>query len=141
MRFFNLLPALQDSQIGPGFVGGLSDAIQRLQVVGIHFAGICLPGDGVSLREAHFLAHAAVEFFDLFMIPPEQLQETGLRAGRAFDAPKPERFQAVFDFLEIQNQIVTPKRGPLAHGRGLGRLQMRETQTGQIAIRLAKSAK
>jgi len=42
--------------------------------------------------------------------------------------------EPVLDFFQVEHEIVTPQRGPLADGCRLGRLQVREGQTGQLAV-------
>ena len=68
------------------------------------------------------------------MIAVEQLQEAGLRAGRAFHAAGLERRDAVLDFRQIERQIVGPQARPPADGRRLRRLQVREAERRQVAI-------
>ena len=45
----------------------------------------------------------------------------------------------MFDLFQIENEIITPQCCPFADGRRLRRLQMRETQTNQIAIFFRKT--
>ena len=89
---------------------------------------------GIGLGESHFLGDAAVEFLDLRMIAVEQREKAGLRAGRPLRTAKLEPGQPVFDLFQIEHQVVAPQRGPLADGRRLGRLQVREAEAGQVAI-------
>ena len=41
-------------------------------------------------------------------------------------------------FLEIHHQVIAPQRRPLADGRRLGRLQVSESQAGQVTVSRGK---
>jgi len=47
---------------------------------------------------------------------------------------EPQSGQAVLDLFEIDREVLTPQRRPLAHGDGLGRLEVGEPQCGQVAV-------
>ena len=74
------------------------------------------------------------------MVAVEQREEAGLGTGRAFGAAGLECRESMFDFRQIQDQIVGPQTGPLADRRRLGGLQMGESQAGQIAMRGCETA-
>ena len=100
----------------------------------VDFARIRLPGDGIAGGEAHLGGHALVEPLDLVVVAGEELQEAGLRAGRAFHAAGLERGKPVLDLVQVLHQVICPQAGPLAHRRRLGRLKVREAQAGQVAV-------
>ena len=49
-----------------------------------------------------------------------------------------QRREAMLDLGQIEHQVVGPQAGPLADGRRLGRLQVREAQARQVAILLGE---
>ena len=73
-------------------------------------------------------------FADLLVVAAEKLQKAGLGAGRSLHAAGLERRQAMLDFLQVLHQVVGPQAGPLAHRRGLGRLEVGKAQAGKAAI-------
>ena len=105
----------------------------------VDLARIGLAGDGVAGVEAHLLGDELVEPSDLGVIAVKEFEEAGLRAGRAFDAAGLERGDAVLELVQIQHQVVGPQAGPLADGRRLGRLQVREAEAGQVAVLLRRT--
>ena len=62
------------------------------------------------------------------MIALEQGEETGLCAGRALDAAKSQRLQAMLQLMQIENEIMAPQTGAFAHRGQLGRLEVREAE-------------
>ena len=73
------------------------------------------------------------------MVAAKQGQKARLRAGRAFDAAEPKCRQPVFDFIEVKNKVITPQARPLANGRQLGRLEVRESECRQVAPAFGKA--
>ena len=69
------------------------------------------------------------------MVAVEEGQKAGLRAGRPLRPAEFEVGEPVLDLLQVEYQVVTPKRGPLADRCRLGRLQVREAEARQIAVR------
>ena len=92
------------------------------------------PVTGSTAVESHLAGHEAVECLDLGVISLEELQKAGLRSGRSFHAAKSQLVETVLNLLQVENQVVTPQRGPLADRRRLGRLQMGVRQACQIAV-------
>src|SRR5439155_7450923 len=88
-----------------------------------------------------FLSDESFELSHLRVIAVKKVQEAGLRAGGAFNAASSQRLRAVLDFREVERQIISPQASPLAHGRRLGRLQVRVTQTSEVAMLLGEAAK
>ena len=68
------------------------------------------------------------------MVTFKQRKERGLRAGRTFHAAESELADSVFEFFEVEHQIVAPQGRSLANGCWLSRLQMCEAEAGQVAI-------
>ena len=128
----------QEPQVGGRLVGAGGDAGERVEHLGVDLARVGLAGDGVGLVEAHLLGDELLELPHLVVIAVEELQEAGLRAGRAFDAARLERGDAVLDFGQVERQVVRPQARPPADGRRLGRLQVREAERRQVAVLLGK---
>ena len=137
-RFFQFFAVLQEANIRPGFVRRLPDPAQRRQHLGIDLAGIGLSGDDVAVGEPHLLGDQPVEPVHFVVVAAEQRQETRLRAGGSLHAAESQRLPAVFEFFQIQHEIVTPHRGPFADGRRLGGLQVGETETCLVAVLLCE---
>jgi hypothetical protein len=76
--------------------------------------------------------NAPLQFLDLGAIPREQLQEGGLSARHALHAAHGRGADDVIQILEVQQQVLDPERGPLAHGGGLGGLEVREPERGLV---------
>ena len=72
------------------------------------------------------------------MVAAEQLQKTGLGAGRALAAVGLEVGQAELDLRQVQHEIVGPEARPFADRRRLGGLKMREGQAGQGTVFLGE---
>jgi adenylosuccinate lyase len=83
--------------------------------------------------------NAAVDPHQLIGRSAEQVEKAGLRAGRPFRAAGLQLRQAMFDFGQIEREIVRPQRGPLAHGGRLGGLQVGKTERRQVSMRLGKA--
>src|SRR5207244_4734712 len=88
-------------------------------------AGIGLSGHGVDRLEAHLAGDQAVQLADLGVVAGEQGQEARLRAGRALDPAKTQVLQPRLDFVEVEDEVVTPQAGAFSDGRELGRLEVR----------------
>ena len=130
----------QEPQVGGRFVGAGRDPGERVEHLGVDLARVRLAGYGVGLVEAHLAGHELFELAHLLVVAVEQLQKAGLGAGGALGAAGPQRGDAVLHFGEVQCQVVCPQAGPAADRGGLGRLQVREPQRGQVAILPGKVA-
>ncbi len=72
------------------------------------------------------------------MISVEQLHKAGLGPGRPLAAQQRKVVDDKVQFFEIQQQILEPERGTLAHGDGLGRLKMGKAEGRQVTILCGK---
>ena len=134
-RLVDLFAALQDSQVGSRLVGRLTDAGEGGEYLCIDFARIGLARNGIALAKSHFLGDEQIEGFDLRVVAVKEGQKASLRAGRPFGPAEFEAGEPVLDLLQVEYQVVAPKRGPLADRRRLGRLQMGEAEARQVAVR------
>ncbi len=117
----------------------MRNARQGGERLGVDLARIRLSGDDVIGVEAHLFGDTAFQFAHLVVIAGKQFKEAGLRAGGALHAAEPQRRQTVLYLVEIERQVVGPEARALSNRRGLRRLQMRESQAGQVAILLGKN--
>ena len=84
---------------------------------------------GKTSIEAHLLRDEAVELAHLLVVAAEESEEAGLRAGRALRAAERRASsRPMFEFLQVEDEIVTPQARPLADGRELSRLEVREAE-------------
>ena len=67
------------------------------------------------------------------MIAVEKGQEARLGAGGALGAAEAERRQTMLDLVEVEDEIIAPQAGALAHGGQLGRLEVGEAERRQVA--------
>ena len=130
----DLAPVGEQAQVGGELVGRLRDRGQDLGDPEVELAGVGLAGDPEGAREAHALGHEAIELADLGVVPLEELEERGLGPGGALDAPEADRLLGVVEVLEVLQQVLEPQAGALAHGRGLGRLKVREAEGRQGTV-------
>ena len=107
------------------------DAAEHLADAVLQLAGGRLAADGDG-REAHLLAEALFQRLHLGAVALEQLQEAGLGARGALHAAHGRGADEVVQVLQVQEQILDPEGGPLAHGGGLGGLEVGEAQGGLV---------
>ena len=93
-----------------------------------------MAGNCKALGKAQLGGNAPVGLLNLGVVALKQLQKAGLRARGALGAQKRHMSQPVLQLRQIQQQILNPQAGPLAHGGGLGRLKMGEAKGWQIPI-------
>ena len=123
----------QQPQIGPIFVGGLAKAGKRVENLRIDFTRVGLPGNRINRIKTHLAGDERVELTNFGMIAVKECEKTGLRAGRALGAAEAQCCQTVFDLVQIEQEIVAPETGALAHGGQLRWLEMRKAEGRQIA--------
>ena len=128
----------EDPQVGGRFVAAGGDAGQRVEHLGVDFARIGLAGDGVRGVEAHLLGDELFELAHLGVIAVEQLQKLACVPVVPLTLRALQRCDAVLDFGQIEHQVVGPQACPVADGRRLGRLQVREAERRQVAILLGE---
>jgi len=68
------------------------------------------------------------------VVPLEEIQEGGLRAGGSLDAAEAEGLQAKLDLLQVQEEVLDPEGGPFPDGGGLGWLEVGVGQGGQRPV-------
>ncbi len=119
-------------------VSALTHIAQGMQHLGVYFSWIGLPRHGKAGGKAKLFSDPLFEPQHFGMIAIEQAEEACLSSGGSLDAAKPQLCQAMFDFFQIQHQVVRPKAGPLADRRRLGWLEVGETQAGQIFMLLGE---
>ena len=66
------------------------------------------------VREAHPLGDAPVELAHLLVIAVEELEEGGLRAGRALAAAEGQRRDQMAEVREVEDEVLHPERRALA---------------------------
>ena len=116
----------------------MGDAGEEIQHLAVQFAGVGLAGDGEALVISHLLGDFFVQLAALLVVPFKQFQEAGLGAGGAFAAQEFCLGELVLHILQIHQQVLDPQGGPFAHGGGLSRLEVGESQGGQVLIGLGK---
>jgi len=68
------------------------------------------------------------------MVAVEEFEKTGLGTGGPFYTPEAEGFDAVFEFFQIEDEIVGPEGGAFSDCRGLGGLEVSEAETGERTV-------
>ena len=68
------------------------------------------------------------------MCPLEQLQEGSLRACRATHATEAQSVDTMIELFDVEQQVLNPERGALAHRRRLSRLEVRVCQRGHRRV-------
>ena len=122
---------LQQAEIVRHAVAALGDGAETGENPAVQLAGIGLAADIEHAVKAEAPHEAAVQLLHLSVIPVEQLQQAGLRAGGAAAAQERNGGKDKIQLLQIGGQILQPEGGPLAHGDQLGGLIMRIAQGGQ----------
>mmetsp|Transcript_874 Transcript_874/g.1261 ORF Transcript_874/g.1261 Transcript_874/m.1261 type:complete len:427 (-) Transcript_874:221-1501(-) len=135
----HLLEVGEQPHVAGHLVRALGHAAQHAEDVVVDLARVGLAGDGDGPLEAHQLAHAPVQGLHLLVVALEQLQEGGLRARGALHPAHGQPCQLRLQPLEVEGQVLHPERAPLAHGRQLRRLVVREPQRGQPLVLLRKA--
>ena len=97
--------------------------------------GVGLPGNAKALQKSHALGNALVELLDLGRVSLEELEEGGLGPGRALHSAEAQGLQPELHLFEVEDEVLKPKCGPLAHGGRLGRLEVGVPQRRQIFVR------
>lgn len=77
-RFLHFFEVLQKADIVRHLMGALGDPAENRQHFCIDFPRISLSGNRDGFLESHLFDDSAVEFFYLFMISVEEIQEAGL---------------------------------------------------------------
>lgn len=72
------------------------------------------------------------------MVPIKQSQERPLSPSRPLNTPEPQIVPRPLQIPQIPEQLLDPKRRALAHSRELGRLEMGETQSGEVPVLLGE---
>jgi len=138
-RLFHLLEIRQQADVVAELVRRLRDRGQGVDHQRVDLPRIGLAGHGADLLEAERGRHFLVELLDLSVPAAEESQVRGLRAGRALDAAKRQRADAVLDLVQVQRELLAPQRGPLADRGELGRLVVREAQRRHRAVLLGEA--
>ena len=137
-RLLQLLERLGDAQVVRKLHRALGDAGQGREEVAVHLAGIRLAGHRHDARKAHLVRDQALHLLNFALVAAEQLEERGLRAGRALRAEQLQARQAELQLIDIHEQLVDPQRRALAHGRELGGLQMGVAKAGRVLPAVGK---
>src|SRR5262249_33430075 len=127
-RFFHFLPVRQQPQVGTKLMSRFGYSRQCGNDLTVDFAGVGLSGYGVNAVESHFLRDQLIQPLDLFVVSPEQRQETGLCPRGSFDATKPMLVQPALDLSQVQNKVITPQGCSFADSDQLSRLKMSKSQ-------------
>ena len=127
----HLLQVAEQPQVGGELAGGLGDAGQGGNHLIVHLPGVGLAGHGGGGLKAHLSGDLLVQLTALGVVAVEELQEGGLSAGGALAAQQLQVGDAVLHVGKVQQQLVHPQGGPLAHGDKLGGLEVGEAQGGQ----------
>ena len=137
-RLLQLLERLGDAQVVRELHRALGDAGQGREEVAVHLAGIRLAGHRHDARKAHLVRDQALHLLNFALVAAEQLEERGLRAGRALRAEQLQARQAELQLVDIHEQLVDPQRRALAHGCELGGLQMGVAEAGRVLPAVGK---
>jgi len=70
--------------------------------------------------------------------PSKRLQEAGLSAGRPLGPQELQFPDTPLDLDQVEDQLIAPERGTLAHRHELRRLEVRVAQAGQSFMRLGE---
>ena len=124
----------QQAHVGGELAGGLGDAGQGGQHIGIHLPGIGLAADGDHAVKAHLLGDLPLQLLHLLVVALEQLQERRLGSGGALGAQQLQGGDAILHLVQVHEQLVHPQGGPLAHGDQLGSLEVGKAQGGHGLI-------
>ena len=127
----HLLQVAQQAHVGGKLAGGLGDAGQDGQDAVVHLPGVGLAAHRHHAVKAHLRGDFPLQLLHLLVVAVKQLQEGGLGAGGPLGAQQLQGGDAVLHLLQVQQQVVHPQGGPLAHGDQLGGLEVGEAQGGQ----------
>ena len=130
----DLLEVAQKPDIGGEFRRALRDAGEHLQHGEVRLAGIGLAGNGLAGGKAQLLRDHRLEPFGLFRVTVEQGEKARRRAGRALAAEELQLRELKIELIEVKEQVVDPQTRPLAHGRGLGGLEVGVGQRRQRGV-------
>src|SRR5699024_9368609 len=64
----------------------------------------------------------------------KELQEAGLCSRSSLGSQKLQASQHVLQILQIHHKLLEPERCPLSYSGGLGRLEVREGQSGKLLV-------
>ena len=124
----------QQAHVGGELAGGLGDAGQGGQHIGVHLPGVGLAADGDHAVKAHLLGDLPLQLLHLLVVALEQLQERRLGSGGALGAQQLQGGDAILHLVQVHEQLVHPQGGPLAHGDQLGSLEVGKAQGGHGLI-------
>src|SRR5262249_35164959 len=100
----------------------------------IALSRVRLPRHAVEPLEAHLQRDSLAELFHLRVIALEQLEEAGFSSCGSTNPAETQRAQAMFDFLEVEHEVLQPERCALADRSWLRGLQVCEAERRQIAV-------
>src|SRR4051794_5746430 len=111
----------EQSEVGTKLMSRLAETGERGYDLRVDLSGISLTGDRFDRIEAHFLSDQPIEFANLGVIAAEKLQKTCLCSRSSLRTAKAQAVDPMLDFVQIEHEVITPKRRPLADGRKLRR--------------------
>ena len=130
----HLLEMLEQADVVGEFGRALGDAGQGGEDGGVQLAGIRLPRHGEAGGIPHLFSDFLIQQAAFLVVALEQLKKAGLGACGALGAQQPRPGQAVFHLVQVHQEFLSPQGGALAHGGGLGGLEVGESQGGQIGV-------
>ena len=127
---------LQKTDIGRHAAAALRNGGERAQNAAVQLARIGLSADVKAFLKAEGRCEHAVELIYFCSVAVEQIQQAGLRAGRAAAAQKADPRQCEIHLINVEEDILQPQRRALADRDGLSGLIMGVAQRGQRLVPL-----
>ena len=121
-RLFQLLHALQESQVITELVSTLCHFTEPVEDDAVQFSRIRLSCDSEALIETEGFCHHKVQRLHLFLISIKEIQEACLGPGGALHASKLHGFDGEAEILKVHQKILHPQGCPFSYGGDLSGL-------------------